>query len=131
MKQQREVDSRCMEPEIQQTFGNIQCGCALLALAGAVIDKAVKHELMLTYRGYGQFITILEALLYVVGTQGGQLSAQLYVLAAQHQDICIGSQYHAEIAVESRYVHTQERNQFVTYAYRTAAGTAASVRCGE
>ena len=60
MEQQREINCRCVEAEVKQTLGYIECCGTLLALTCAVVDESVKHELMLADGRYGQFVAVLE-----------------------------------------------------------------------
>ena len=68
MEQEREVDGRCMEAEVEKSLGYIQCSCAMsvFCLGSSVIDKAVEYELVFADAWNRMLVAILQSLLDVV-----------------------------------------------------------------
>src|SRR5574344_978712 len=78
-----------------------------------------------------QLISILQRLLYIVGTQRSQWAYHLYIFLTKHQNIGISPEHHPEVAIKARYINIKELNQLLGHTYRTAARAAASMRSSE
>ena len=96
MEQQREVDRRSMESIVEKSLGDVQ-GCDTCRL----VQKSVKHKLMLAYRLDRQLVAVLERLLDVVGAEDCKRSDHPDILPAEHKDICVRTKQHSEITHEA------------------------------
>ena len=153
MEEQREIDGRRMVAIVEQAFCHIHCGNF-----GRLVLQAVEHKFVLANAVDRQFVHVLEHCLDVVGIECSQRAHHLDVVGTKGEDIGIGAKQHCEIAQECAHMVAsyvvfaflqavderecaigvlhhlwfgQEVDQVGTHAHRTAAGTAASVRCRE
>ena len=132
VEQEREVDGRCVEAVVQEALGYIQGGGTVDVVVGAVIDEAVKDELMLAYALDGELVSILQALLDIVCAKYRILTYFLDVFLANGKDIGIGAEDDSEVAVETGHLDLGETlGHFFGHAHGAAAGTATAVRRGE
>ena len=110
MEEQREVDRRSVEAEVEKPLGHIQrrSPFSLYGSVGGlprpVVHKTVIDELVLADCRDRKLVVLLEALLDVVCPEGGILADQLDVLTAEREDIGVGPQNHAKVAQESGHL---------------------------
>ena len=154
VEEQREVDGRGMETEVEQALGHVEGGdvCRVAVLAAIFGTQAVEDKLVLAQAVDRQFVVVFEALLNIVGAQNGQTAHLSDVLAAQREEVGVGADDDAEVAQPRRdaaqrfgtFGHGeravvaahdarvgQELLQTAAHAHGTAAGAAAAMRRGE
>ena len=102
VEEQREVDSRGVEAEIEQALRYIEGSSTGLACRRAVVDKAVEDEFVFTDGRDRELIGVLQAFLDIVGAEGRELAGHLYILLSEHKDVGIRAQNHSEIAHKGR-----------------------------
>src|SRR5574344_296696 len=109
-----------MKTEVQQPLSHIKSSGTLFPLTCTVIYESVKHKLMLTDSLNRQLISILQRLLYIVGTQRSQWAYHLYIFFTKHEYIGISPEHHREVAIKTRYINIKEFHQLFGHTYRTA-----------
>ena len=146
MEKQWEIYRRCMIAEVQKALRHVHGGHA-----DRLVAQAVEHELMLAQALYGQFIHVLQALLYVVGVERGERPHKSDVLPSECKYVGIRLHVHAEVAKECTHAdvsfaaglylilvtildHTRLRQELLqpaSHADRAASRSASAVRSGE
>ncbi len=132
MEEQREVDRRSVETEVEKPLGHIQCrgtfslDGSVSGLLRAVVHKTVIDKLVLADCRDRKLVVLLEALLDVVGPEGGVLSDQLDVFTSKRKDVGVGPQNHAEVAQESGHLSGGLLTAFSVLLHITLAYTGTS-----
>ena len=97
VEQQREINGRRMETEVQKALGHIQGGHAR-----ALVGQSVEDELMLAMAFDRQLVQIAQAFLDIVGIERGHGADLADFVATQREDVGVSLHQHAEISEESR-----------------------------
>ena len=125
MKQQGEIDRRCMIAVVEQAFGYVHRGHT-----STLVLQTVEHKLMFTDGINGQFIDILQTFLDIVGIERSQWSHHLDILATECEDIGKSAQFYSEVTMIGRHLW-EELFQPLSHAHRTSTRTSTAMRCRE